>query len=855
METVKKEILLEPAVSRLPGLIYPINGSVDEYNGNYGYLISDVILPDNIASAITYQTDRDINISNIKTVFNGQIVTLETDNIFRYYIDGFYRVLKCVSQFDNKIINDNDYWLVSEDYYTNFIKNNDNNYAESKSYFDGEYCIYNNAVYKAIVDMFPNADGYYSTETPEGSNQWAKVSFILFNTNTLTLSNKNIKDENGCIIDNEYQNILSFIDEDTKKKIYTIKYKEGNLIVYSTIYDGEYYLSVDGNNFYAINGNTKTFNNNDNVTIEVINFDILPYIICYDEIVNVTLLIKSFFRNTNVFSKIQNRSNTDVFISLYINNTLFNPTWYIIVENHKKFLTYRSLNQWYYFFKEYISFRGDYNSCEEAYTSTSDMIIGDDLVYYQNLDEEFKEKGGILTYNWICDSVISRVKVDETITGEDVPEFMYYPEMKEWIDWFEKYNDTCSTEQDVCDTDYCICQTYKKRGGKDMYDWLTKTYTEKMIYTGSTGCASLNIPLYIGVNIDNIGESSIFSKEWIAGKTYPKSESDLSYEEGKYNDNEERTLFENTVIYNDKVYKLSNDAKNGGFKFDDVYKEINFEEQDWRELFKDYVTMNYTDEKQVVISAMTESKLKSLVRYKKSYTYDGQTELEGILPDDVKSGSTKDNPIDLEMLYIINAPKSISTNDDGTTWGNIITKIEYSKDNGETWDDLGNSYIIPVGSNQIKITYYMGGNLNEDNEYRNDGSGVKYVDIYNLEEHIEQYNINISGKSSNEYLRYYEFVYDTNLIEISSLNNTPSEVIMSSIEYRRKDTNEDYIDSNLIREEYKFGSSSNPIVKSDVYIDRGSSAAIEKYLKLGEVKTFEDLEQYGNGFYTIKSNS
>lgn len=31
---------------------------------------------------------------------------------------------------------------------------------------------------------------------------------------------------------------------------------------------------------------------------------------------------------------------------------------------------------------------------------------------------------------------------------------------------------------------------------------------------------------------------------------------------------------------------------------------------------------------------------------------------------------------------------------------------------------------------------------------------------------------------------------------------------MSSIEYRRKDTNEDYIDSNLIREEYKFGSSS-----------------------------------------------
>jgi hypothetical protein len=42
---------------------------------------------------------------------------------------------------------------------------------------------------------------------------------------------------------------------------------------------------------------------------------------------------------------------------------------------------------------------------------------------------------------------------------------------------------------------------------------------------------------------------------------------------------------------------------------------------------------------------------------------------------------------------------------------------------------------------------------------------------------------------------------------------------------------------------------------SDIYIDRGRSAAFERHLKLGEVVTMEALENYGNGWFLMLTNS
>jgi hypothetical protein len=58
--------------------------------------------------------------------------------------------------------------------------------------------------------------------------------------------------------------------------------------------------------------------------------------------------------------------------------------------------------------------------------------------------------------------------------------------------------------------------------------------------------------------------------------------------------------------------------------------------------------------------------------------------------------------------------------------------------------------------------------------------------------------------------------------------------------------------SALTKEEYLFGITSEPKVFSDVFIDRGVLSPIERHLKLSEVKTLNNLINYGNGYFNVK---
>ena len=43
-------------------------------------------------------------------------------------------------------------------------------------------------------------------------------------------------------------------------------------------------------------------------------------------------------------------------------------------------------------------------------------------------------------------------------------------------------------------------------------------------------------------------------------------------------------------------------------------------------------------------------------------------------------------------------------------------------------------------------------------------------------------------------------------------------------------------------------------IETDIYIDRGISAAFDKHIKLQEIKTLDALLQYGNGTFQISEN-
>jgi hypothetical protein len=58
----------------------------------------------------------------------------------------------------------------------------------------------------------------------------------------------------------------------------------------------------------------------------------------------------------------------------------------------------------------------------------------------------------------------------------------------------------------------------------------------------------------------------------------------------------------------------------------------------------------------------------------------------------------------------------------------------------------------------------------------------------------------------------------------------------------------------VFRQEYLFGSATMQNLDVDIYIDRGTNAAFEKHLKLGEVTSMEALEQLGNGYFKMMDN-
>lgn len=56
----------------------------------------------------------------------------------------------------------------------------------------------------------------------------------------------------------------------------------------------------------------------------------------------------------------------------------------------------------------------------------------------------------------------------------------------------------------------------------------------------------------------------------------------------------------------------------------------------------------------------------------------------------------------------------------------------------------------------------------------------------------------------------------------------------------------------MMRRECCLGFSSMENIKGDIYIDRGVARAFDSHLKMGEVKSFEALENYGNGSFRIE---
>lgn len=148
--------------------------------------------------------------------------------------------------------------------------------------------------------------------------------------------------------------------------------------------------------------------------------------------------------------------------------------------------------------------------------------------------------------------------------------------------------------------------------------------------------------------------------------------------------------------------------------------------------------------------------------------------------------------------------------------------------------------------------------------------GVEYTDYFTV-----QRNIFVYGRSKNDRYPIYYYTLtgeNFNAVETSGESTTKSYFKMEIPVFMAQDNsavlvNDSHFDDEgleklekyrnfisvpTVRREYNLGMAYQEKVSEDIYIDRGISTAFEKHLKLQEIATMQDLENYSNGgFFSI----
>ena len=225
----------------------------------------------------------------------------------------------------------------------------------------------------------------------------------------------------------------------------------------------------------------------------------------------------------------------------------------------------------------------DYYNYESGTKYANQMIYGTDKQTYLDLDNEFAEKGGIVEvlvfnkdtseylpktpeeahdeentdrmamvdvydvgfFKWICDNVVPSFIIPMKYKDYWKRDKLFYPDVIKWMAWFKEriikgyesaFKKGENGELDSWDckssaiTDCCDCEEYFNRGGERIYsamsEWFNnvqdKIVENSSIISGSTDCfiPTVILPTELQVSIDDLGEFSIFSKEYELGKDY-----------------------------------------------------------------------------------------------------------------------------------------------------------------------------------------------------------------------------------------------------------------------------------------------------------------------------------------------
>lgn len=553
---------------------------------------------------------------------------------------------------------------------------------------------------------------------------------------------------------------------------------------------------------------------------------------------------------------------------------------------HGKTIHYYELQKWMNKFNHYYSLVRS-SECRDEFSSVSDFYLrtfpdGVDIAEAERLDTEFTEHGGEAFYNWLIDNYFAMLDLKReynvissqctylewlTFVNNLGRDCLYYPDVIQFYGKMLKWSKlNCNDPKNCCD-----CSDFKGFGGSLMLTVLS-TWVQKIqsnILKINTHVSSLgykeqqelipkfyfNIP--IKSKIEDLGTYVSFSKEFVPGRKYIKGEV-CSYDNDVY-------ILENEDSYNDMSFN-----KTVWSRYYDVFKSKKENEQ----------YLPYAWHSTELLSGWTVSSLNSFIR--KEDTVDG---IGNTLPGyfEPYSGSTFVQPAENSILDFMYVP---GTTDKLTflmeEYGKKIYTCDlllsirfYYKDlegaqMAESVATIGDDILLKIGEASEKA------NMNMIHGRPNDGN--IYADFTYLKNTMATYNENGDIKSYGD---GQIWCTDHCTIELSTCQYYLSQTefyplryykVNQDIQTRYSDENQAYVDVAMC--EWKFNPevsgkdnvyTATPLLMKEeftpfqmventvdnIYIDRGYATILDRHLRIGEIRNYDQLEKYGNGIFQI----
>lgn len=527
--------------------------------------------------------------------------------------------------------------------------------------------------------------------------------------------------------------------------------------------------------------------------------------------------------------------------------------------NHGKYsdkcMSYNTIASWFHFLEFYVNLLSkhgcldrNYNDAAEYFNyERSDYSLEECLAFDGKVKVICGEPTSTLfdlaksVYNEMVKKYFPRFEIPNELQGEWNKKYLTINEAYYWIKWLSRFTNVSEVKNCKNNDSCCECERYFKLGGKDMIDKLNEFLNSINLVDNACPCSYLNIPIQLTVNIDNLGEMTIFCEDWEGGVKYTDGTvvryDDKDWVFNKENDSEGYygSMFSKT--YHEFYFGLESAMTN---EERTLYEDVN-NDVEWSGIEQYIRRIDTLDNAEVesvdegeeaqnnIISGYTESKLSSFIT-STDVVYDNLgNRLPGILNTPLTEGA------ELEIPYKEKTSVHLTKIGEDEYWGDYLYSINITD--------------VDDNTKECVFTYYMGCTIPKGDEEPTDG--VKYIDKTTLVKKECKYYI-------DDFTFYTLNYYDIEHGKINYKNkgnDYNSDVDGAEFYVQMVNEKENgFTAFPLLREEYMVGSSSMQNIENDIYINRGTARSFDYHLKLMEVNSLESLEQYGNGYFNIIKN-